>query len=546
MLIFSLLLRLEYQDFTNKISYSIIFIKAYILNNTFYKFRTFAISSAIGSACILQLGGCASGIDLENTATKTNPESVKDLTASKQSSIQPNSTKPARSNSKSVVNIARERANSEELSAIRIQTINADEVMEVKLANDLWERIRKGYAMPDLDTDLVHEREQWYASKGEYLSRTTQRSSKYLYYIVEELESRKMPSELALLPFIESSFNPQAISSAKASGMWQFMPKTGKNFDLKQNVFRDDRRDVLASTRAALDYLQKLYLQFGDWHLALAAYNWGEGNVNKAIQRSKNAGLSGSYTELNMPNETRLYVPKLQAVKNIVANPNNFAITLADIPNHPYFQTVPLPRDMDVRVAAHLADVTMEDFKALNPSAHLPLLLAGGTPQILLPWDNAEIFQRNYETFGGKLASWTVWVAPTTMKVADAAKRFKMSETEFRNTNNIPPKMLIKAGSALLVPRGDKIKTDVSAEIADTGQVNFAPEITLRKSQLRVTKKDTLESFATKHHIKAALLAEWNQMTPNTALKPGQVLTIYTAQGGVGKRKNIRVANHAH
>jgi membrane-bound lytic murein transglycosylase D len=326
--------------------------------------------------------------------------------------------------------------------------------------------------------------------------------------------------------------------------MWQFMPKTGKNFDLKQNAFRDDRRDVLASTRAALDYLQKLYLQFGDWHLALAAYNWGEGNVTKAIQRSKNAGLSGAYTELNMPVETRFYIPKLQAVKNIVKNPSSFGIKLSDIPNHPYFQTVPLPRDMDVRVAAHLADVTMEDFTALNPSAHLPVLLAGGTPQILLPWDNAEIFQRNYEAFGGKLASWTAWVAPTTMKVSEAAKKFKMSETDFRTLNSIPPKMLIKAGSALLVPRGDKIKNDVSAEIADLGQVNLAPEITLKKSQIRVTTKETLESFATKHHIKAAQLSEWNQLAVNAPLKPGQVLIIYTAQSTGNRHKHVRVAQH--
>ena len=503
----------------------------------------------ICGVCTLQLSGCATGVDLDHPEQAAN-EPVNSAPPTKPSKpIKPIEREPgkySKSNSTDAISVQRERITQEDLSPIRIQSINADQVIEVRLANDLWERIRKGYAMPDLDTDLVHDREQWYASKGEYLSRMTERSSKYLYYIVEELENRKMPSELALLPFIESSFNPQAVSSAKASGMWQFMPKTGKNYDLKQNVFRDDRRDVLASTRAALDYLQKLYLQFGDWHLALAAYNWGEGNVNKAIQRSKNAGLSGSYTELNMPNETRMYIPKLQAVKNIVAQPKNFGITLSEIPNHPYFQTVPLPRDMDVRVAAHLADVTMEDFTALNPSAHLPVLLAGGTPQILLPWDNAEIFQRNYETFGGKLASWTAWVVPTTMKVSEAAKRFKMTEAEFRNINNIPPKMLIKAGSALLVPRGDKIKEDVSVELADSGQVSFAPEIALKKSQLRVTKKDKLESFANKYHIKAAQLAEWNQIALNTQLKPGQTLIIYTAQVSVGRHKRMKTVHHNH
>ena len=183
--------------------------------------------------------------------------------------------------------------------------------------------------MTDLDGDLVRQQEQWYSSRPDYMQRMTERSRKYLFHIVEELERRNMPTELALLPFIESAFNPQAVSSARAAGMWQFMPATGQYFELKQNVFRDDRRDVLASTRAALDYLQKLYGMFGDWHLALAAYNWGEGNVSRAIARNQKRGLGTSYATLNMPNETRLYVPKLQAVKNIVANPETIQCRVA-------------------------------------------------------------------------------------------------------------------------------------------------------------------------------------------------------------------------
>ena len=231
------------------------------------------------------------------------------------------------------------------------------EVAHLALPRDLWERIRRGFAMPDLQTDLVTDRVQWYAARPDSIARMTERSRKYLYHIVEELERRQMPTELALLPFIESAFNPQAVSSAKATGMWQFMPRTGKDFDLKQNVFRDDRRDVLASTRAALDYLQKLYGMFGDWHLALAAYNWGEGNVGKAIVRNQRSGLGGAYTDLSMPMETRFYVPKLQAIKLLVARPGDYNLTLPNIPNHPYFQSVPLPRDMDVAVAAKLANI---------------------------------------------------------------------------------------------------------------------------------------------------------------------------------------------
>ena len=276
---------------------------------------------------------------------------------------------------------------------------------------DIWERIRRGFAMPNLETELVRDREQWYAARPDYLLRMTERSRRYIYHIVEELERRNMPTELALLPFIESAFNPEAVSSAKAAGMWQFMPATGKYFDLKQNLFRDERRDVLESTRAALDYLQKLYGMFDDWHLALAAYNWGEGSVSKAIARNKARGLPLSYTDLQMPNETRYYVPKLQAVKNIVAQPELFNVQLPLIHNHPFFKSVAIERDIDVAVAARLAEIKLEDFKALNPQMKHPVILAAGTPHILLPWDNASVFERNLQAHSGRaLASWTAWV----------------------------------------------------------------------------------------------------------------------------------------
>ena len=369
-----------------------------------------------------------------------------------------------------------------DLSPVTKGNAKRDGVAQLNLPNDLWERIRKGYQMPELENDLVTDRTQWYGNKPDYIQRMTERSSKYLFHIVEELEARKMPTELALLPFIESAFNPQAVSSARASGMWQFMPATGKSFDLKQNVFRDDRRDVQASTRAALDYLERLHKMFGDWHLALAAYNWGEGNVGKAIARNKRAGLPTTYADLNMPMETRMYVPKLQAMKNIVGNPPAFNLVLPSIPNHPDFQSVPLPRDMDVTVAAKLADIPVEDFKALNPSAHRPVLLAAGSPNILLPWDNAEVFQRNYEASSiARMATWTAWIAPTTMKVADAAKRVNMNEADFRAINNIPPRMLIKAGSALLVPRSASMLGDVTAQVADNGKLDLSPEAVAKR-----------------------------------------------------------------
>ena len=393
---------------------------------------------------------------------------------------------------------------------------------------DMWDRIRRGFKMSNLESDLVRDREQWYASRPDYIQRMTERSNKYIFHIVEELERRNMPTELALLPYIESAFNPQAVSSARAAGMWQFMPATGTDFDLKQNVFRDDRRDVLASTRAALDYLQKLHTMFGDWHLALAAYNWGEGSVGRAIAKNQRAGLRAGYPDLSMPAETRLYVPKLQAVKNIVANPRQFNAELPFIGNHPYFQTVPITRDLDVALAAKLADVRIEDFRALNPAAHKPIILAAGTPQILLPWDNAEVFERNFEAYThGQYASWTAWTVPGTMTVADVSQRSGMSEADLRAVNNIPPRMLIKAGSTLIVPRSAKIQEDVVALVADTGHLSFQPEIVTRRSTVKAGRNDSVVSIAQRYKLSAANVAEWNDVKPNHAFKSGYQVVVY-------------------
>lgn len=402
-------------------------------------------------------------------------------------------------------------------------------VTELAPPADIWERIRRGYGMRNLESELVLDREQWYSSRPDYILRMTERSNKYLFHIVEELERRNMPSELALLPFIESAFNPQAVSSAKAAGMWQFMPATGKHFDLKQNAFRDDRRDVLASTRAALDYLQKLYGMFGDWDLALAAYNWGEGSVGRAIAKNKRAGLGLAYTDLTMPAETRLYVPKLQAVKNIVSNPQAFNTRLPLIGNHPYFQTVDINHDIDVALVAKLAEVTVEDFKALNPSGgSRPVILAAGTPQILLPWDNAIIFQSNLKDFnGGRLASWTVWRAPSTMNPAEAAKRVGMTEADLRLVNKIPPHVVIQSGSSLLVPRPTQLDADVAVHVADNGQLSLAPDVILKRTVLKAGKKDSVARMASRYRVSAASVAEWNNVSAAAVFKAGQKVVMF-------------------
>ncbi len=397
--------------------------------------------------------------------------------------------------------------------------------------SDLWVRVRAGLLMADIEGDLVIKWEQYYAGRPDYVQRMTERGGRYLFHIVEEVERRGMPFELALLPFIESAFNPQAMSVASAAGMWQFMPATGKDFDLRQNLFRDDRRDVLASTKAALDYLQELQRQFGDWHLALAAYNWGRGNVQKAIDRNQKAGLPTDYLSLRMPDETRNYVPKLQAVENIILRPEAYSLRLPLLENHPFFLSVPIERDIDVAIASRLAGVSLEQFQQLNPQMNKPVILAAGTPQVLLTYDNANLFLRNLELHRGPLASWTAWVAPRTLKPAEAARELGMPEEQLREANRIPPRMLIKAGSTLLVPRTAKTTVNVAGHIADTAAITLAPDLPpLKRVAFKAGKGDSVSAVARRYRVSPANVARWNDVGVATRFKPGEQVIVMIAQ----------------
>jgi membrane-bound lytic murein transglycosylase D len=324
--------------------------------------------------------------------------------------------------------------------------------------------------------------------------------------------------------------------------MWQFMPSTGKDFELRQNVFRDDRRDVLASTRAALDYLQRLNAQFGDWHLALAAYNWGPGNVQRAVERNRRAGLPADYASLRMPEETRNYVPKLQAVKNIIAAPDRFGLVLPPLENHPYFLSVPIERDIDVALAARLSGLQLDEFQTLNPQLNKPVILAAGTPQVLLPYDNANRYLRELARFSGPLASWTAWVAPKTVKPAEAARMAGVSEAQLREVNLIPARMLVKAGSTLLVPRRAHVTTDVAGPIAEHGVMELAPEARpLRRVAFRAGRKgDSVAAVAQRYGLSPAQVAQWNGVPALHRFRPGQQVVVMLAPAP--QRKAARAA----
>lgn len=347
---------------------------------------------------------------------------------------------------------------------------------DVTSANDLWERVRDGFDIPDPDLEIIDKHVQQLQANPEYVNRLLARSSYYLYYIIEEVEARDMPSELALLPFVESAFNPKAISPVKAAGMWQFMPATGKHFNLKQNMFKDERGDIVKSTRAALEYLQKLHDQFDDWQLALAAYNWGEGSVGRSIQRNQDANLSTDYWSINMPNETKNYVPKLLAYKRIIENPTKYGFQLPNVPNHPFFVEVPVLKDMDLIKAVELSEMTKDQFIALNPGFTKPFILKESNPTILLPYGKAEIFKSNLLKNKKPLSSWTAVKVEKTDTVEKIANLHNTTAANIRLINNIPKGMKIRSGSSVVIPKSTEHTEDVDREIAQNGSLNLEKE----------------------------------------------------------------------
>jgi membrane-bound lytic murein transglycosylase D len=388
--------------------------------------------------------------------------------------------------------------------------------------DDVWQRIRVGFAMPDIAGPLVAEKTAWYVARPDYLKRVFERSRRYLYHIVEEIEKRGLPTELALLPMVESSFNPMAYSRAHASGLWQFIPGTGKRYELTQNWWYDGRRDIVASTSAALDYLKDVYEMNGDWHLALASYNWGENAVARAVEKNRREGKPTDYASLSMPAETRQYVPKLQALKNIVANPALFGIDLDPIPNTPYFASVPGTRDIDVRLAAQLAEMTVEEFIALNPGFSRPMIRAELTPRIVLPADRVDVFHDNLTKLDDKsLVSWQTYQPQRGDSLEGIAKKFGVSLAQLKEVNGITPRA--KAMPAVLVVPVNGAR--------DSGRlpIMYAPPIPMagpRTFVHTVKAGETLPGIAGRYRVKVDDLRRWNKIGRLTV---GQKLVVKTS-----------------
>ena len=415
-------------------------------------------------------------------------------------------------------------------------------------ASDMWERIRRGYAIPNLRTELVDQWTDYYARNARSVSVMSERASKYLYHIVDELERRGMPTELALLPFVESAYNPTAYSKAHASGLWQFIPGTAKDFNLEQNWWQDQRRDPIASTDAALNYLEYLYDFQGDWYLALASYNWGQGSVRRAIEKNEKAGLGIDYLSLRMPDETSNYVPKLQAIKNIISDPKKYGIVLPKAHNEPYFTTITRNDNIDIEVAAELAEMSLDDFKFLNPSYNRDTIPAHSAT-LLLPKDKADIFQANITRYTGRLSTWDTYAPRAGESYAEIAKRHNMELSQLRAINGLGAKQH-KASSAqtLLVAAAkstDLIADPLGVQLASlsatppalsTAVVPSTPSVAAQaRAQTQantaatrshtVKKGDTLYGLARRYNTTVSTLQQLNKLK-STNLAPGARLRL--------------------
>ena len=399
--------------------------------------------------------------------------------------------------------------------------------------HDVWQRIRSGFKIDDAanQNPLVAEQEAWYAARPDYVRRMLDRSRRYLFHIVQEVDRRAMPMEIALLPMIESAFNPIALSPSEASGIWQFIPSTGRHYGLKQDSWYDGRRDFTAATNAALDYLGKLYLDFGDWQLALAAYNCGEGCVTRAIQKNVDQGLPTDYASLSLPSETRHYVPKLLAIKNLISNPEQYGVAIDTLPNQPYFNQVTVHASMDIKSAARLAGMSSDEFIALNAAFPRKLIRSDTPVNLLVPVDKTDKFQRNLEA--GNWDSWQPYNAQKGERPAAIANRLGVSLARLEEHNQFQLKRgkLVRA-QTILVPVKNRAtvtaRSDISSPVATP-------------SQHEVQRGDTLYNVARRYGLTVDELTQANPDL-NGGLRAGQTLRLPANDRGLTRAESSQTS----
>ena len=384
------------------------------------------------------------------------------------------------------------------------------EILIQEKPENIWKEVNKGYGIPDPKKKwakkVVKKYERWYSEHPVYTYRMFERTKRYIYYVVQEVKKRNMPMEIALLPIIESAYNPIARSNMKAVGLWQFIPSTGKNYGLKQNWWKDERSNVILSTNASLNYLEKLYKQFGTWELALAGYNAGEGKVAREIKKNKRRKRPTDYYTISLPRETDEYVSKLIAMKHIIQNPSKFNVDVPYIPNAPYFGEVTLTEQMDIDLILKLADISSEEFELLNAHHKRPLIPKEQEPIIiLLPKNKIETYNKNLAEHNEPLSNWVLYKPKRKESIMKVAKRFDINLSTFKRINSLNGRVTFRKNSTVLIPKSNALKSKYT--LKGTGDYNYTSVGTHH-----VSKGDTLGGIARKYKVSIEDLKEFNEL----------------------------------
>ena len=449
--------------------------------------------------------------------------------------------------------IAQQKVESEamaqQIALVTAECKNDSAKVDLEALDDVWLRVKNQLSFNIPDNQRVRAQRNWYLNHPQYMRRVSQRAQPYLFHIVEQLEKHQLPLELALLPIVESAFDPFAYSHGRASGMWQFIPSTGKDFGLKQNWWYDGRRDIYQSTNSAIKFLSYLHKRFkGDWLHALAAYNSGEGNVRRAIRKNKKKGKSTSFWALNLPKETKAYVPKLLALSDILSTQYTNGNLWTRVPNLPVFDRVATGSQIDLSLAASLANISMNDFYQLNPAFNQWATSPAGPHYVLLTIEKIETFKNNLKEIPQdqriSYKKYTIKPGDSLIKIA---KKFSTSVQLLKDNNQIRNNA-IRAGKSLLIPVASEARDKYSKS---NHQRLLARQNTQRagnKTTIKVAQGDSMWDLSRRYKVNIRSLAKWNNMAPTDTLKIGQRLVIWTKQpskmaslsSGNSKTKKIR------
>lgn len=400
--------------------------------------------------------------------------------------------------------------------------IITDDIFPAKPAESLWPKINAGYKMYTKPSKKglkrIKKYENWYKKRPDYIERMMVRANKYLYFVYKEVKKRNMPMEIALLPMIESAYNPLAKSKAKAVGMWQFIPSTGRLYGLQQDWWRDERKNVIESTDSALDYLERLHEEFGTWELALAAYNAGEGRVGRTQKKNKRNKRPTDFYSLNLPMETRNYVPKLLAIRNIMQNPAKYGIELKDIPFQPYFESVVVPDEIDTELAARLAEISLEEFQLLNAEHKRPIMKSvEGAHSILLPVGAVTTFNKNLFAHDQPISSWKVYKPKKGETLKHVAKKFNIDWRVLAKVNQLRSQKRFGKRNILLIPNTNAIGTSFPSS---GGIIDYHTIITHR-----VKSGETLSHISSRYKVGVKAIMEFNEL-PSSKIIIGDILDI--------------------